>query len=288
MENFSTESRKRIQFAEHLVKKITVKKQLAAIFIGGSTCRNLADEYADLELCFVWKKTPQQYNLNQISKELQLEIYGSNYEQTELGSCQIEMYSKTGNLSVDVFHITPAYITQKIEETLVQKKVSEQNLSFLNVIANCLVLMGEEVLQIYKQQIGQLPDELAQLIIERKIQQFFKVDVALCIKRKEWTLVYSALAGYQKLIFRILIALNRVYFSTLKHMDKQLTQLTIKPPNIIYTYNQFYQQPPEKIWKMLKHIKMSILQLVKQEFPTIAILPIQKRVNKTRNKWLVD
>ena len=44
----------RLDFAKNLFHKAGKPHGLAAAFVGGSVGRGLADEYSDLELCFVW------------------------------------------------------------------------------------------------------------------------------------------------------------------------------------------------------------------------------------------
>lgn len=56
----------RLAYAQELFAKLGPMDQLAAAFVGGSVARGIADEFSDLELCFVWKDVPKDSDRKKI------------------------------------------------------------------------------------------------------------------------------------------------------------------------------------------------------------------------------
>ncbi|MGB0932332.1 MAG: hypothetical protein ACPGVB_16240 [Chitinophagales bacterium] len=269
----------RIEFAQSLFEKIKNIEGLQACFIGGSVCRNLADEYSDLELCFVWEQAIGE------SKRLLIHqrIGGNSTHLTHNESLQQTEESLDFNgFQIDIYHTTIHATDAIIKDVLIHHHLQFSKLIYLNVLQNAIPLCGEPILQQWKEQIKAYPNQLAKLLIEKYTQNFFRASVPVFIFRKDWTVFYSLIAGYQKNIFLVLTALNKIYFPGFKSSLEHIQSLQIKSNGIVELYEKLYELPPKEMWEELVKLKLEVLKLVEEHFGDVELEDIYKRVGEGR------
>ena len=64
----------RIDYAKDLCNKLIAFEQPHSILIGGSVAKGWADDYSDLELCFIWRKLPSYKQRQQL-----IEHFGGDF-----------------------------------------------------------------------------------------------------------------------------------------------------------------------------------------------------------------
>jgi len=272
----------RIEFAQHLFEKVNTIEGIKACFIGGSVCRNMADEYSDLELCFVWKKPIEDakrlfFNEKLEGKSIYLN-HNKNLNQTE------ESFYFNG-FQVDIYHTSINATNTIIKNVLEHHDIQFSKLIHLNVLQNALPIFGESILENWKEQIRAYPNEIAVAIIEKYTQRFFMANVPLFIFRKDWTIFYNLIAGYQKNIFIVLTALNQTYFSGFKSSYQHIKTMQIKPVGILELYDQLYNSPPNEMWQAMVDLKLKVLKLIEEYYPDVEVKPIYERINQGRGKF---
>ena len=272
----------RVEFAQRLFEKIKMREGLETCFIGGSVCRGLADEYSDLEVCFIWKSLVDDSKRLLFNEKLGgMNTYFKHNESLK----QVEESFLFNGFQVDVYHTSISATDSIINDVLVSHQLQFSKLIYLDILQNAIPLYGELILQQWKQQIQGYPNRLAQLLIEKYIQNFFRASVSIFIYRQDWTVFYSLIAGYQKNIFLVLTALNKAYFPGFKNSTKYIKTMKIKPNGILELYAKLYQLPPNEMWQELVNLKLEILQLVEEHFPNIELEHIYERINKGRKQF---
>lgn len=272
----------RIEFAQYLFEKVNAIEGIKACFIGGSVCRNMVDEYSDLELCFVWEQPIEVSEKLLFNKKWGGKCTHSNYNKT---LNQVEESFHFNGFQVDVYHTSITATNAVVKDVLKNHDIQFNKLIHLNVLQNAIPLCGKLILENWKKQIQAYPDEIAVKTIEKYIQRFFMANVPIFIFRKDWTIFYNLIAGYQKNIFLILNALNKVYFPGFKNSYRHIKNLQIKPSNILEIYDGLYQLPPNEMWQSIVDLKLKVLDLVEEYFPNVELKHIYERVNQGRGRF---
>lgn len=272
----------RIKFAQYLFEKVKTIEGIKACFIGGSVCRNMADEYSDLEICFVWENPIADSEKLLFNKKWGGKCTHSNHNKT---LNQIEESFHFNGFQVDVYRTSINATNTIINGVLENHDIQFDKLIHLNVLQNAIPLFGNAVLENWKEQIREYPNEIAVAMIEKYTQKFFMADAPIFIFRKDWTIFYSLIAGYQKNIFLVLTALNKAYFSGFKYSIQHIKSMRIKPSGILETYDQLYQLSPNEMWQSIVDLKLQVLDLIVEHFPNVEINHIYERKNQGRKKF---
>ncbi len=275
----------RIELAQKLFQKVKTTKGLQTAFIGGSVCRGLADEYSDLELCFVWDTLLEEKQRLAFNETLEVKSFYVS-EQRENDFKQVEESVHFHDFQIDIFHTTTAYINSIIEAVFVKNEIKFSQQIYLNVLHNALPLYDNGRLEEWKNQIETYPQRLGTKLIQTYTDRFFKASVDIFLYRKDWAVFYSLITGYQKNIFLVLTALNKVYFSGFKYSHQHIQQFSIKPQGMSDLYEKLYQLPPIEMWESIKKLKLEVLQLVKKYYPEIETTHIFQRLNTGRKKFV--
>lgn len=272
----------RVEFAKYLFKKIDTLDCISTFFVGGSVCRGYADEYSDLEICFVWKKQIEEKDIILINKTFNVVSFDRRYKKNNF--IQIEDSVCINNFQIDIYHIHIGEINKIIDDVLYHYDINLEKMNYLNVLENSIPLYGYEINNEWKQKINQYPAKLAELIISTHIKNFFRADGSLFIYREDWAIFYNLIAGYQKLIFLVLTGINRMYFPSFKYMSKTIETMAIKPKNVIAMYKNIYASPPVEIWNNIVDLKINTLKLVETYYPNLSISQIYKQKSYVRRK----
>ncbi|MEZ4888010.1 MAG: hypothetical protein R3E32_24995 [Chitinophagales bacterium] len=272
----------RIELAKYLFKRIDTLDCISTVFIGGSVCRGYADEYSDLEICFVWKKQIEEQDIILINKTFNVVSFDRRYKKNSF--IQIEDSVYLNDFQIDIYHIYIGEINKIIDDVLYSYDINLEKMNYLNVLKNSIPLYGYEINSEWKQKINQYPAKLAELIISTHIKNFFRADGRLFIYREDWAIFYNLIAGYQKLIFLVLTGINHIYFPLFKNMNKTIERMDIKPENTIALYKNIYTFSPVEIWNNIVDLKINTLKLVETYYPNISTSQIYKQKSYMRRK----
>ena len=257
----------RKNFAKDLFKRLEISNDLEAFFIGGSVSRNVADEYSDLEICFTWKNRISDENRQKVQKSLQLDIY--NFGTWENFKAPLSETHYIKDFQIDIVHITTEIVENTIKEVLFEFDRNNNKANLLETFQSCIPLYGESYVNEIRDKIKAYPEQLAVKIIKHYSQNFFKVDVALQIKRKNWIYVYRNFGGYLIQIYHIVEAINKQYHLGFKRMNVSLRTFDILPNGTINIFENLDNLPAEYIWKEIVRIKYEIIELINKYFPNI-------------------
>lgn len=272
----------RREFAEKLVARITERERIAAIFIGGSVSRDFADEYSDLELCFVWQDSPTDSDRRSIIEKFKGDLFTTFESWTEqTHSLEDDMY--VDGLQVDVWHNTIANNKKDLDAVLIDFSTNLNQLNFADTLLNAISLYDpSEILAAWKRRAEDYPEGLARKWIEESINTFSENNTTIHLHRNDLTVLYSLIAGYQKRIANALLALNSRYFPTYKRLSLTLATLPHKPTNIAERFEQTYSLSPSLAWQETAALMTETLHLLHEHYPSIAIEPALLELKRSR------
>jgi len=279
--NLNKQSKWRFEVAEYLFSKIDIDSNLLSFFVGGSVARNCADEYSDLELCFVWKK--------EVSKKIRIVIYdqmGLNLKKiSDIKDNTIpfgESYNFR-NLKLDIWHLTENNINKTLSSVQEDLDIDIQKMNLLETFQSCIPIYGLEFILelntkiVYKRALGLK-------IVDEYSKTFFRANFDLFILRKDNTLCYTFIAKYLKHIYIVLEAINFQYSLSSKRIHFSLQKLKIKPKNIISLYQNINKLDIVEAWTEIKSLKLEIIELIKIHYPEIDLSRIERNMKIKRAK----
>lgn len=266
VKEFNEHSKWRFEIAKKLFLRIENKENLVSFFIGGSVSKNYTDEFSDLEICFVWK--------TEISENKRKVLY------SEMGFTEIKL-NKVDNirsfedtlyfnkLQIDIWHLTETNIQNTINSVVIENIVDESKSNLMNVFQSCIPLFGIEFIENLKNQTETYPNQLVEKMILKHTKMFFKVDVSLQIKRKDWAFVHRNIGGYLIKIFLVLETLNKQYHSGTKRMDLSIEKFEIKPHNAVNVFREINNLSLLEAWNEVLKLKEETIGLIKIHYPKI-------------------
>ncbi len=262
----------RIQYATKLFNSLElVTEELAAAFIGGSVGGKHVDEYSDLELCFLWEHEIEVKLFEDFCDKEDLKIFHKRTANDAPRGIEYSLLKKA--FQIDTYHYSTADFNSVKDIHLDEEKITLDTQGLFYSLLNCKVLKGEEYLKRMQVQIRNYPLSLSKTLVKKYIKNLLKADLNLFLVRKDWVLFYNLVSGYQKLIFLVLIALNRVYFPSYKNMAFHVEKLELKPSSVSLLYESIYELEPEKICELLINVQLDVLHFVREVYPEIDIEP---------------
>jgi len=161
----------RIKFAKFLFERIEALDEINAAFIGGSVCRGYADEYSDLEICFVWEKQIEENDRLLVNEQLNVNSFDVRYVNNKIN--QIEDSTRFKDLQIDIYHTNKEYIEIIINDVLCNHDISFEKMNYLNIIEYAIPLYGKNIISTWKQKVKKYPNKLSELIIQKHISKWY-------------------------------------------------------------------------------------------------------------------
>jgi predicted nucleotidyltransferase len=266
----------RVVFGRHLAEKLIAFKGIRAIVIAGSVARDYADEYSDVEIPIYWETLPEDTTRHEIVSALHAEFLyaynGPSYEDQLL----------IKNFQVDLWHITMRQQEATLAAVLRDHQIDLSSLNALDTIRCCIPLYGLEIVQNWKRQAREYPNELAERIIQEHLPSFHIGGLFLQAQRDNPTTFYAQLSFLQQEIYVVLLALNRSYFPSFKWLYPSLESIRIKPKAIGRRFRKAYESPQEEAIADTKLILEETLRLVEEQFPQMNLAPIHRHLAYVR------
>ncbi len=275
----------RLDFAHRLFNKIKITNNLKAFFIGGSVSRNLADEYSDLEICFVWEKPISISQRKKILFDLQIE-----FDELIAWENKEKPFEETvffNEFQIDIWHLTTNILDKTIQVVIVDFEINISKSNLLYTIQSCITLYGNYFIENYKKKINNYPKTLAKNIIIEHSKMFYKVDVDLQIQRKEWHYVYRNIGAYLKQVYLVLEAINMQYHKGFKKIPNSLLQMKFKPKSAFKIYSKLDKLSLQEAWSEVLSLKKETIELIKIHFPKIDITYLENNKINRRKKTII-
>ena len=266
----------RVNFAQHLVKRLETFEGIKAIVIAGSVARGYADEYSDIEIPIFWDPLPDDATRHAIVSALNAEFLYA-YD----GPAHEDQLLIDG-VQVDLWDVSTTHQEEILDAVLHKHHFDLGTLNALDTIRSCIPLFGHEVVQKWKLRAQYYPDALAEKIIQEHLAAFSIGELFILAKRNNPTAFYSRLSFLQQEAFLVLLALNREYFPTFKWLYHALESMQIKPEAIDHRFRKAYEAPYMAAIEDTKSILEETVQLVERQFPQMDMALVYRQLSYTR------
>lgn len=266
----------RIDFAQHLAKRLETFEGIQAIVIAGSVARDYADEYSDIEIPIFWETLPDDATRHAIVSALNgkfLYAYDGPAHEDQL---------LINGVQVDLWDVSITHQEEILEDVLHKHHFDLGTLNALDTIRSCIPLFGHEIVQEWKRRAQEYPDELAKKIIQEHLAALSIGELFVLAKRNNPTAFYARLSFLQQEAFLVLLALNRKYFPTFKWLYHTLESMQIKPEEIDRRFRKAYETPFVEAIEDTKLILEEIVHLVERQFPQMDTALVYRRLSYIR------
>lgn len=266
----------RIDFAQHLAKRLETFEGIKAIVIAGSVPRDYADEYSDIEIPIFWETLPDDVTRHAIVSTLNgkfLYAYDGPAHEDQL---------LIDGVQVDLWDVSTTHQEEILDDVLRKHHFDLGTLNALDTMRSCIPLFGHEIVQEWKLRAQEYPNELAKKIIQEHLAAFNISELSLAAKRNNPTAFFSRLSVLQQEAFLVLLGLNRKYFPTFKWLYQSLESMQVKPEEIDRRFLNAFEAPFTEAVQNTKLILEEIVHLVEMQFPQIDTTLVYRQLSYTR------
>lgn len=266
----------RIDFAQHLAKRLVTFEGVKVIVIAGSVARDYADAYSDIEIPIFWEVLPDDARRQAIVAALNAEflyVYDGPAREDQL---------LINGIQVDLWHVPIMHQEEILREVLHNHHFDLSTLNALDTIRSCIPLYGHEIIQDWKRQAQEYPDKLAEKIIQEHLAAFSVGELFILAQRNNPTAFYAQLSFLQQEIFLVLLALNRMYFPTYKWLYRVVESMQVKPAAISPRFRQAYTVPYTEAIADTKSLLEETVHFVERQFSQIDTALIYRRLDYLR------
>lgn len=275
----------RVDFASALFEMLSFKTDVDAFFIGGSVARGFADEFSDLELCCVWPHPPTNDQRRSIIKKWAgISHYDFDERAAEEPYNHADTFEVRG-LQVDLWHLSRKTEDDIIHSVVDLHNTKQSSLNSCETIQSCVPLFDpNQVIGKWKEKLSAYPDKLAIKVITENLDFLQSGNLEMHLAREDYTSAFSIVAGLQKRIYNILLALNKMYFPSYKRMSHYLAKMDLAPSNVTERFRTQLTSNPI-LNDDLVSLQNETLDLIKSRFPQISTENARLAVNDKRRVW---
>ncbi len=275
----------RLKFAKDFIESLESEHGLLASYIGGSVARGLEDEYSDLEICMIWstQPTPQRRIdfIKSSGAEFPFKIKNQLIPEKSILADNI-IYK---NNRVDIIHATEETLKHWLDLPNQRRALQNYEQEVISVLVNLIPLKNKDYLLNIKKKISPYSLKMQKLLIQGEISLLGPGTVIIHHKRKDYHLSYEFISKFQKRVFKVLCAINKVWFPGHKHLSKSLKSLKVSIPNIEIRFSKMFIVAPKEVDEMILEIISELLMIIKTQPINLDTKTLDNILNNRRQKW---
>lgn len=275
-----------LALAKRNIKAYIANPEAKAAMVTGSAATGKADFYSDVEMFIYYDKLPSIEKLQSARKQNRgsepIRIF-DGYSEGFFG----EFYFIDG-VEFQIGNVTIAFWEQEMATVLKELDVTSGLQKALSGMLDCIPLYGEGLIQKWKRQITNYPDELAQGMIEKHLDFFPIWALQEHLATRDTTLFQHQIrleAGQN--LLGVLAGLNRLYYSTFqfKRMRQFIEKMNIAPENLYMRLESLYHQEPLSAASQLKELVAETVKLVELHMPEIDTSKVRRSLARQQQVW---
>jgi hypothetical protein len=260
--------------AHELLTVYATEAQPRAALLVGSAATGDADHYSDLDMLVYYDQVPTAETLQKAKGELDAEGYRCTEFSDGSGAPDEQGYSERyflNGIECQVAHESVGAFEREIRRLVVDLELSEELLKIISGLFDGLPLIGEELIEQWREQAA-MTDELQRALIEKRWAFFpwwYFQDRLRARDTTVWR--YDVLVQSAYNIVGLLAALNRLYFSTyeFKREHRLLSRLEVAPSNLATRLNALFEDDEQGSIAELERLVGEVGALVAKRFPDI-------------------
>ncbi len=286
-------SRWRRAIAERLAAIYARNPHIAAVVLGGSTARDHADQYSDIELGVFWNQPPTDKERRTV-----IELAGGDlirlypYEaQEEVWADDFMMGRATpdhpqSGVLIEVGHYMVDFMDRTFESVLQQSDPDELKQNLISGVGDAVPLHNQGLIHQWQRQAHLYPDALAVAVINRHalIDHFWRWEMLLH-RQQNLMLLYHTFSQVQMKVLHVLLGMNHVYFFGFKWLDVVEHRLSIAPAGLSDRLRQVYQIEPAAGAQQLAALVEETYNLVEQHVPGVDVDRLRRIFRYRRPLW---
>jgi hypothetical protein len=283
----------RLSLARALAQQYATLPQVTAAFVGGSTARQQADRYSDLEVCCVWTTAPLEQDRADVVARLGGDLHRLYpYDRQEqlwedvffVGRDQDDT-PKSG-LQVEVGHYVRETLEASMNRVLQQQDADEGLHNLMAGICDSVPLLNAPLLVQWKARLRQYPDALQIAVIQRHgiIDHFWRWEMYAARGKNRMELA-ALMTSVLHQVMHLLLGLNRVYYGGFKWLDAVIDRLPLAPPHLGERIRSVYALPPGEAAEVVSRIVDQTFTLIEEHVPAVDVSRFRQVFWYRRPQW---
>lgn len=288
-----TGSQWRKELAKQAAGIYVANPHVDAIILGGSTARNHADKFSDIEIGVFWHQPPTDKERDEMARRTGgdvLRLYPYD-EQEQVWSDDLMLGRKSiaeanSGVLLEVAHYTNKFVEDTLEEVLVKHNADELKQNLISGILDGVPLKASNSLERWKTRAMNYPDGLAVAVVRRhaQIDHFWRWQMWLQ-RGPNMMMFYKSFVQIEEKILHMLLGLNRVYYFGFKWLDVVISRMSIKPADVAQRLQEAYTLPPEDGAKSIVKLVDETYALIEQHMPEIDVRWLRRVFHDERPSW---
>lgn len=262
-----------------------------AVLLGGSTGRDEADKYSDIEVGVFWSRAPTDDErvsaIERAGGDLHrlwpfAEVDRAWFDDWFIG--RRDGVAKSGVL-VEPVHMTVADAQTAVEDVVERFDPQIEKQVLLAALCEGVPLAGEQLLLRLRDAAQPYPDSLARAVVERhaQIDHFWRFPMF----RERGNPMHEARATFDvhERVLNALLAVNRVYWYGFKSLESVQRRLPIAPAGLLGRIRRAYQVESVERESLLAALVEETYDLVERHVPGADVVRLRAIFRYRRALW---
>ncbi|MDQ2741634.1 MAG: DUF4037 domain-containing protein [Chloroflexota bacterium] len=274
----------RRSLARAIAPAYATNRKVAAIVLGGSTSRGIADRYSDIELGVFWHEPPTEEE-----REVAYHAAGGTCRTPySFNDLELEEWSEeflVYGVKLDLIHRTVATTTRLIDDVLVRYDTSAPKQHLLSTMQHAIPLAGKDLLEAWQVRLKHYPDELARAVVRQHLSFGPKWWLEMLAERGEILPLYDVFCKIGHVLLAVLLGLNRRYHPGDKWVDQTVATFLAAPPRFVSRLNSAFHLDPMAGVQVMNGLVEEVIVLIETHMPEIDTSHTRQRIEKRRSLW---
>ncbi|QBD83133.1 DUF4037 domain-containing protein [Ktedonosporobacter rubrisoli] len=272
----------RADIASSIAPLIARNPHVGAIMIGGSTSRDRADSFSDIEIGVFWSRSPREEE-----RLAPIEPAGGVFWELDPYDPEADTWMEEwglNNLKMDIRNMTIDGVEQQLSRVLNNYETDLFLQQTLSAILHGIPLHGHDQLKRWQERLVHYPAELSEAMVrhysgEELREWCWWVDQLLT--RGDIPLVYHSFNDAIFQVISMLMGLNQIYHPGFKWLRYSLSELHILPSHLGERIDEVYTRHPRDGLKMIRSIVLETYDLIAEHLPQLG-----KEIDQARSNFL--
>lgn len=261
----------RCDIARRIAPIIARNPAVSAIMVSGSTSRDRADSFSDIEIGVFWSRPPRDEE-----RMAPIEPAGGTFWELDPYDPEDEVWMEEwglNELKIDMRNMTVAGLERQLQTVLVEHDTTPFRQYTLSAVQYGIPLHGREIIQSWQERLAAYPMGLQEAMVRRYIAGELRewcwwIDQLL--SRGDTPLVYQSFNEAIFSVISILMGLNKIYHPGYKWLKYSLAEMPIQPENLGERIEQAYQLAPHQGFAIIQSLVLESYDLAVHALPQLA------------------